>query len=215
MAMSAYSMEQSNCKVIYNGKTYTQSEFNDYKRQLARENNADGKKKTHRRRKTAIVSTSSQYREIGALVKQLMTGAKTCKSLKAYNEWGYRQWGNRCKWVMSLKEIKKPFETFVYAYNRTQETLAKVQEESKRGSKAVYQYVEKLSWNVQDMGQAARNLYEGISKSGVLQSPLADHEMINGQGRRLGLATLVGRSFTSCNNMDNIVKELQKLINER
>lgn len=190
------------CYIIYNGKEFkTKQDFNAFMK-------ANGMQKPKHKKRA---KHTNQCREMGGYVKTLMNSIGACKSLDAYYRNGYRQWGNRCKLVITMKGIKEPFKAYQKAYKRVQATLKHIDEESKRGSSAVFQYMQMLVWNVEDLGEAVSNLYKGIKDSGVLLSPMATEELICGNGRRLGLATLVGRSFVTCNNLNNMVKELQEV----
>lgn len=186
--------------VTINGKSFTKKEYDAFKK-------ASSPKKPHKKAKRQ--KTYNEYKEVAPYIEGLMKGIKTCKSLAAYKRNGYRQWGNNCKLVLNMKEIKEPFNEFCDAFHAMDEAFDDVKRESKMGTKATFQYLQIFAWKVADLGVALKTLYDGIAKSNILASPMANEEMICGEGRRLGLKTLVSRSFTTCANMDTLLKEAQ------
>ena len=143
-----------------------------------------------------------------------MKGAKVMRSLSAYYKHGYRQWGNICKTILNLKEIQSPFVRYTMSAKECDKVIKEINEIAKHNSKFVYAYVRKLAWRLEDASKDMKDLYEGINASGVLNSPLADHECINGEGRRLGLNVLMARTFWAIRDIDNIVRKLQKVADE-
>ena len=161
--------------------------------------------------------TPKQETEITLLpneIKSLMKGAKVMRSLSAYYKHGYRQWGNICKTILNLKEIQSPFVRYTMSARECDKVIKETDKIAKHNSKFVYAYVRKLAWRLEDASKDMKDLYEGINASGVLNSPLADHECINGEGRRLGLNVLMARTFWAIRDIDNIVRKLQKVADE-
>ena len=147
-------------------------------------------------------------------IKSLMKGAKVMRSLSAYYKNGYRQWGNICKTVINLNEIQSPFIRYTMSARECDELIKEINNIAKHNSKYVYAYVRKLAWRLEDASKDMKDLYEGINASGVLNSPIANHECINGEGRRLGLNVLMARTFCAIRDINDIVRKLQKIADE-
>ena len=161
--------------------------------------------------------TPKQETEITLLpdeIKSLMKGAKVMRSLSAYYKNGYRQWGNICKTVINLKEIQSPFIRYTMSARECDKVIKEINNIAKHNSKYVYAYVRKLAWRLEDASKDMKDLYEGINASGVLNSPIANHECINGEGRRLGLNVLMARTFCAIRDINDIVRKLQKIDDE-
>ena len=161
--------------------------------------------------------TPKQETEITLLpdeIKSLMKGAKVMRSLSAYYKNGYRQWGNICKTVINLKEIQSPFIRYTMSARECDKVIKEINNIANHNSKYVYAYVRKLAWRLEDASKDMKDLYEGINASGVLNSPIANHECINGEGRRLGLNVLMARTFCAIRDINDIVRKLQKIADE-
>ena len=161
--------------------------------------------------------TPKQETEITLLpdeIKSLMKEAKVMRSLSAYYKNGYRQWGNICKTVINLKEIQSPFIRYTMSARECDEVIKEINNIAKHNSKYVYAYVRKLAWRLEDASKDMKDLYEGINASGVLNSPIANHECINGEGRRLGLNVLMARTFCAIRDINDIIRKLQKIAHE-
>ena len=83
----------------------------------------------------------------------------------------------------------------------------------RRNEKAVYQFVEKLAWKLEDINGHISNIMQGARDSGYLER-YRHEECINGKERRLGLKTLVGRSFKAISQIEEIVNALKKIAEE-
>jgi hypothetical protein len=147
-------------------------------------------------------------------IKALMKGSKVVNSLAAYYNNGYRQWGNVCKDVINMKDIASPFIKFNIEARKTNNLINEINNIAKHNSKSVYSYVRKLSWQVEDLQNALKTLYNGIDKSGVIYSPYANSECINGTGKRLGLKELMCRAFYALDELNKTAKELQRIADD-
>lgn len=147
-------------------------------------------------------------------IKALLKDSKVVNSLSAYYHNGYRQWGNIHNDVINNKDINSPFVRFNMEARKTNALIKEINHIASHNSKSVYSYVRKLSWQIEDLQNALKALYEGINKSEILYSPYANSECINGEGRRLGLKILMFRAFDAMNSLDKTAKELQKIADE-
>lgn len=184
--------------IIVNGVKMPVSEY----KKLKRASNPQPKKKV---RKT--------YTEITILpsdIKAMMNQVKLIKSLSAYYDNGYRQWGNIAKRIINLKEIRTPFIAFRIKAREIDSIIIEINDISKRNSKAVYDYIRRLSYLLEDVTDCINNLGNAVSKSGVI-SLHNDHECICGQGRRLGLRTLIARTFSATQELKTIIRRCQDI----
>ena len=128
------------------------------------------------------------------------------KSLTAYYDNAYRQWGTIANNILQHGRIQPYFVKYRCKIREINETLSSLETASKRNSKMVFHYMEKLSYQLDDIRDIINNLCFGISKSGVMEQ-YKDHECINGCDRRLGLKIIMSRSWGA-------IKDLNKLIME-
>ena len=147
---------------------------------------------------------------VGEYMDDILKGARLMGSLAAYYDNGYRQWGNICKELLELDEIRKPFIKFRIKERETRETIDMVEKKSRRNSKAVYDYLEKLGYDLDDISTIMDKLANGVIESGVIDR-LKGHECINGKDRRLGLQTLISRTNKCIKNLQFICKEIERI----
>lgn len=145
----------------------------------------------------------------------MLRGAKVMTSLSAYYKHGYRQWGTICKEIINLKDISAPFVRYIISAKEVNNVINDINDIAKHNSKSVFAYVRKLSWKLEDVAKDMKALQDGINKSGVLNSPMQNHECINGTGRRLGLKILMARTDDAIKQLDTIVKNLQYIADNR
>ena len=140
----------------------------------------------------------------------MMRNVRVLKSLVAYHEHGYRQWGTIANLLMGLREIKTPFNNVVINTKRAIRLIEKINKIAKENDKDVFQYVKKLSWKLDDVKNELDTLVNGISSSGVI-SQFGNHECINGVGKRLGLRILTQRGYKAINELSVICKKLDDI----
>jgi len=192
----SWAMFESN-NITINGVTMSAKEF-----------------KAQQRAKKAKAKKAQQINEIKLLpndIKQLMKNVKVLRSLTAYYHHGYRQWGRIAKGIITAPTIKSPFLNVVLRTKEVNDKIAEIETIGKKGDKAVFQYVEKLQYLLDDLQKHLDNLLYGISKSGVLSSAIQQHECISGEGRRLGLRILVQRGDKAISEIGRIIAKLEQI----
>lgn len=193
MAKSMYQTD-----IIYvNGVKMTQKE---YKAMAKSKRGGNTVKHRKNREKTEI-------REISESVGTLVRDSGPIKSLAAYYDNGYRQWGNVARCIIETPGIYCPFISF---RTKTREMLRIIDEISKMGKrddKSVFTYIRTLSWKLEDVKNEMELLYRGVHNSGVIDR-LGDKECINANGKRLGLKVLMERTILSINKMSDTIKRL-------
>ena len=143
-------------------------------------------------------------------IKEMMKKVKLIKSLSAYYDNGYKQWGTIAKRIINLDEIRKPFVCYRIKAREIQKTMEEISAISKKNDKSVYQYIRKLSYQLDDICTQMDLLFKGVSRSGIAYR-YKGHECINGSGRRLGLQTLMSRSWSATKELNNIIKRCQAI----
>ena len=182
--------------VIVGGKKMSLKEFKSAQKKVA-------KKKRMAKKVTTITLLPSE-------IKAMMKNVKVLKSLMAYHEHGYRQWGTIASMLMNLREIKTPFENVVVSTKQAVRLIEKINVIAKENDKDVFQFVRKLSWKLDDIKNELDELVKGINSSGACHQ-FRTHECINGVGKRLGLRILTKRSYNAIGEICSICAKLDKI----
>ena len=193
-----YSNEGS-AYITVNGKKMLLSE---YKKQVAASKPV---KKTRKRKKR-----ETEISIIPDIIKSLMKNAGPIRSLAAYYDNAYHQWGRVAKEIINSKYISGPFVRFRDRERGMEKLLSQIHVASKKNDKSIYGIVEMLSWKVDELKTSMKDLYDGVKASGLLEV-YYDKECINGTQRRLGLSILMARTSCSLNNMEEFIVQLKKI----
>lgn len=135
---------------------------------------------------------------------------KLPKSLCAYYDNGYKQWGTIARTIINNDKIRSPFVDVrcrVIDINKQLEDIATL---GKKSDKAIFGYIERLGYLTDDLKNAVQTLADNVSQSGVIRQ-YRTHECINGCGRRLGLQTLISRTCVAIGKMQDAIKEFDKI----
>ena len=190
-------MDCSTCYTIINGVKMTNEEFKAQQRKA--------------KAKAKRAKTLNEIRLLPSEIKLIMKNLKVLRSIVAYRKNGYKQWGIIAKGIINAPQIASPFLATTLKINEVNTTLADIENISKKGEKAVYQYVEKLQYKLDDTQKALDSLLYAITQSGVLSSAIQQHECINGEGRRLGLRILVQRGDKAISEIGRIITKLAQI----
>jgi hypothetical protein len=158
-------------------------------------------------------NTKKTYTEITILpsdIHYMMNQVKLIKSLSAYYDNGYRQWGTIAKRILNLKEIRTPFVSFRMKVREIDRMIVNINEISKKNSKDVYDFVRRFSYLLEDVSDCINELSNAVSKSGVI-SLHEKHECISGNGKRLGLKTLISRTFSATQELKKVIERCQSI----
>ena len=191
---------ENSATIIVNGVPMLAKDF----RKMKRDNANKGKKSTPKKKVASDMVLMSL--DIKAMTKKV----NLIKSLSAYYRNAYRQWGTIARDIINIECIRKPFVGYNVKAKEMLATLNEIESISKKNEKAVYQYIEKLSYQLDDIRQYIDDLCSNIIKSGVLEH-YKNHECICGEGRRLGLKTLIGRSWGATIELNDIIKHCTKV----
>lgn len=196
-----FSEFQNECKITFvrNGKTLMMT-TKEYKNMLRAE-----------KAKAAKKAQINEIKLLPADIKALMKNVKVLKSITAYYHHGYRQWGRIAKSIITAPTIASPFLNVVLRTKEVNDKIAEIETIGKKGEKAVFQYVEKLQYLLDDLQKHLDDLLFSITKSGVLSSAIQQHECISGEGRRLGLRILVQRGDKAISEIGRIIATLGEI----
>ena len=158
------------------------------------------------KRNTKIVNTKT-IKQIPIEVKNLMKQVKVLKSLVAYKENGYKQWGRIANDIMNMRGVKMPFEQVVIKTKQAERLIKKIDTIAKANDYDVFQYVNQLQLRLEELTTELNLLVNGINASHVTKV-FKDHEAINGEGRRLGLRILCLRSRKAVDELEIICQRL-------
>lgn len=187
--------------ITVNGVGMTEKEYKEYRSSKVTKT---AKKSKAKKVKKEISALSF---EISNMIKHLTI----LKSLSAYYDHAYRQWGTIANTIFGFKYISKPFTFYRVKVHELEKLMEEIEKMAKRNEKAAYQFVEKIAWKLDDIKKDINDIRNGVDKSGV-STQFASHEAINGKGRRLGLQTLMNRSFMAIAKIEQIIDELKKIV---
>ena len=214
MANSVNDFESKTTYVIVSGQRMTMEEYKKFKKQKDQEIFSKlPKRKQNAIKKAKRESKKKRETEITVLpgiIKQIVKNAGPIKSLAAYYDNAYRQWGTIANLILKLPEIEGAFVLFRADAHEIVSIISDISKIAKGNEKAIFAYIQKLSWRLDNTRVKMKSLYSGVISSGVLDR-LNDKECINGEGRRLGLRILMNRTFKSLDAIDNAVKELSRI----
>lgn len=189
--------------IIVNGEKMTMKEF----RKRVKEKNPQPKKKK-------VAKTYTEITILPSDIHQMMNQVKLIRSLSAYYDNGYRQWGTIAKRILNLKEIRTPFVHFRIKVREIDRMIADINNLSKKNSKDVYDFVRRFSYLLEDVTDCINELSNAVSKSGII-SVHEKHECISGNGKRLGLKVLISRTYSATQDLKRIIKRLQDIADNR
>lgn len=190
--------------VTYKGVSMTSSEY----KKMIRENklkkaleNGEVIKKPKRRTK---VLTEIQYQSID--IKTLTNGVKLLKSFDNFYHRVYKDWGCEARDIIyKTKDINKFFVKFISKYKDIQRQIDLIESIGMKSDKSVYQYMEQLSYYLDDMVHILTDLSKSISKNCILDR-FKDKPFVNSVGKRLGLRELMSRVYSSVQKMQTVIR---------
>lgn len=134
----------------------------------------------------------------------LIKKIKGLKSLTSFYRNAYRQWGSIAKEIINNKDIERPFILYISYMKDIDNILANIRKY--KNEKSLFNEIENLSYRLDDIKKIINELSDCIIKSQVINQ-YSDKEIINGEGRRLGLKILVKRTFQITSEIQDIIKK--------
>ena len=211
------SFENKVTYIVVSGVKMTKKEYQKYKKEKDAEMFSKLSKKKQREitkaKREAKKKRETEITVLPGIIKDIVKNAGPIKSLAAYYDNAYRQWGTIATTILNMPEIQNSFILFrkdAYELDKHIEEISKV---AKKNSKAIFGYIEMLSWSLDNTKTRMKSLYDGVVASGVIEKYM-DKECISGEGRRLGLRILMFRTFKSLDAIDNAIKKLSKIASD-
>ena len=201
-----------NNTIIVNGEKMTIKEWKE--RVAAKQKERRGKKRfLDLSKPKKVEKKEKEISVIAAEIEKMLKPMIVLKSIQVYKNHAYRSWGTIANEILAHDGIRKPMTEYCVRLGELNNLVGDIQTMSKRNEKAAYQYVEKLAWKLDDMKQNIMSIINGVEKSGVCER-FKNHEAIYGEGRQLGLQTVVTKSLNSIGEIEDIIKNLKKIADD-
>ena len=212
--MANINIYETTSYIIIGGKKMTMQEYRKYKKEkdaiIQSKLSKKKQREINKAKREAKKKRETEITVLPKLIKSMVKNAGPIKSLAAYYDNSYRQWGTVANLVLKLPEIDEPFRLFRVDAYQIVDAIKEISEVAKGNEKAVFHYVQKLSWKLDNIRTKMKLLYSGVVSSGVLEQ-FKDKECVNGEGRRLGLRILMTRTFKSLDTIEKAIAELNQI----
>lgn len=181
-------MESENATIVVEGIKYTMKEWKKIKAKKAKEE--------------AIVERNKKIEPLlPQFCKDMVGEFSLAKSLVAYYNNGYRQWGNVVKEILAMPNVEHNFVLLKKHYSEALKALNAIKN-ARSNTRNYSAMLDTLWYRLDDCRTDVDNLSNAIVDSNVLTNPFyANKECIFGEGRRLGLRTLISRTMLALNDM--------------
>lgn len=187
--------------IIVNGVTMSTREYNKIIRERKKA------KKNAKKKKAEVCEIKLLPEDVKALLK----GVKVFKSLVSFYIHGKKTFGKVYTELMRINDMGTKFGCFKIVANEINDIVNEIETIAKNREKAAYAYVEKLSYKMNDAHERLQALYDAVMGSNILNSPYVNHEIISGEGRRLGLRILMRRTLEASWEIDGIIAKLKQM----
>lgn len=194
--------------IISNGERMTVKEWKE--RIIAKQKTRRGKKRFLDLKPKKAEKKEKEISLIASEIEKMLKPMITLKSVQVYKNHAYRSWGTIANEILAHKGISKPMAEYCVRLGELNKLIEDIQEMAKKNEKAAYQYVEKMAWKLDDMKQDILNIIKGVENSGVCER-FKDHEAIYGEGRQLGLRTVVMKSLNTIGELEGVIARLKEI----
>jgi len=145
----------------------------------------------------SLMSASVEY-----ITKQL----KYIDSLIAFRENAKRQWGTIADTLLDTKGVRLGFRKIINENRKLNDYLSELKR--LRNRNAIASCIEDITYTLDNIRIYIAELSDLVTKSDIFSRPIfADAKILNENGKRLGLKTLIQRSTSS-------LKEIEKSVNK-
>jgi hypothetical protein len=154
-----------------------------------------------------------ETKEIGVVaeeIEKLLKPIITLKSIQVYKNHAYRSWGKIANEILSHKGISKAMSAYCVKFGELNKLVEDIQMMAKGNEKAAYQYVDKIAWKLDDMKRDIVEIIKATEESGVCER-YKGHEAIYGEGRQLGLQTVITKSLATISEVEEVIATLQEI----
>ena len=143
---------------------------------------------------------------MAASVEYIAKQLKYIDSLIAFRENAKRQWGTIADTLFDTKGVRIGFRKIINENQKFRKLLDELLKLRNRSS--ISSCLEDLSYALDNIKMYIEELLDVIEKSDIFSRPIfKDSKILNEDGKRLGLKTLIQRSTTS-------LKEIEKSVNK-
>lgn len=194
--------------IISNGERITVKEWKE--RIIAKQKTRRGKKRFLDLKPKKTEKKEKEISLIASEIEKMLKPMITLKSVQVYKNHAYRSWGTIANEILAHKGISKPMAEYCVRLGELNKLIEDIQEMAKKNEKAAYQYIEKMAWKLDDMKQDILNIINGVENSGVCER-FKDHEAIYGEGRQLGLRTVVMKSLNTIGELEGVIARLKEI----
>lgn len=135
------------------------------------------------------------------------------KSLVAFRENAKRQWGTIADTLFDTKGFSAIFRKIINENKKLNSYLSELRR--LRSRNAISSCIEDITYALDNIKIFISELSDIVTKSDIFNRPIfADAKILNENGKRLGLKTLIQRSNSSIKDIERAVTKLT-LLNER
>lgn len=135
------------------------------------------------------------------------------KSLVAFRENAKRQWGTIADTLFDTKGLSAAFRKIINENKKLNGYLSELRK--LRNKNAISSCIEDITYALDNIKIFIAELSDIVTKSDIFSRPIfADAKILNENGKRLGLKTLIQRSNSSIQQIERAVTKLT-LLNER
>lgn len=196
--------------VTINGVGYTKKEYDAYKKAKKEANPKKSVKKTTRRK----TKKANEIEMLAPLVKKTLNTTNIVQTLINFIDNGKKQFGHATEFIIRQHPTLK--HRFAILRNRIRELDTKTKEVERFSASResdVYQYIENLSYRLDDLRLEFERCIDAINDSNVLNI-YKNERCIYETGRRLGLREIVRRSHGAMCKMVRMYEELQDIASQ-
>ena len=195
--------ERETCSIVVGGKKMLMGEYEQIKK-------ANQPKQTKKTKKNKVANEGDI---VLFNVQKVLKPMTTLKSFSAYYDNAYKQWGVIANTIIGHYKIRPHFVHYRVAVREMDTLIADIKKIAKSNEKAIYQYVDKVTWKLDDIKTHLNGIIDGAVESGLMEK-YKDKECINGRDKRLGLNTLANKSFDAITKLENAIKSLKAIADE-
>ena len=196
--------------IIIGGVPMTKKEFVSYKRSKNVElfNSLSKSKQCEIKRvKAAKKSSVNSYVALGSEIEDMVSKVRVMESLCSYYRNGFRMWGCIHRDIINEPSISVPYKSYLKQERAISDLVNEIVGIKGR---SVFEYIRRLSWQLEDISSTMDSLRWAVGNSGVISHNI-EHECINGEGKRLGLRVLMFRSISAISELKKMSVEFLRI----
>lgn len=206
MANSFFSEMQSECTIIVNGVKMTTKEYKAYQKaknaQLAPEKP---------KKKVKVQTPKNEVQILGPICQRVIKSVGVVQSLINFIDDGKKEFGHSTDYILRQHRILGTRFSVLRQRLRTLESkMNEVSRLSRLGENDVYQYIENLSYKLDDVRIELEKTMKAVDTSRVMET-FKGESCIEATGKRLGLREIMKRSHKSIEKMQTLYTELHDL----